>query len=140
MPASILVVDDNRDSLDILCSMLGAQGYVAIPADSGKKALRILETQSVDAVVLDILMPEMDGLTVLDHIRQSPGGAKLPVIMCSAKGDASDILVGYERGADYYLTKPCGQKQLLFGVALALGRSGLPGSTPGDSSNGPLVM
>lgn len=140
MPASILVVDDNLDSLEILCSMLASQGYVPIAADSGKKALEILGKQRVDAVVLDILMPEMDGLTVLDHIRQLPCGAELPVIMCSAKADASDILVGYERGADYYLTKPCGQKQLLFGVALALGRSAVPNNTVLDPNAGPLVM
>lgn len=138
MAESILVVEDNLDTLEILCSVIRAAGFSAIAAPSGKSALEILGKQSVTAVVLDIMMPGMDGLQVLDHIRNSPPTRELPVVVCSAKGEAADLLAGYEHGADYYLPKPCSQKQIVFGLGMVLHRNDLTKS-PGRDIGEPVV-
>lgn len=125
MSETVLVVDDNPDSVAIIRSILEAFGFSVQSAESGAEALQMLEGDLPDAMLLDVMMPEMSGLEVLEQLKKNPRTAKLPVILVTAKTQDEDVLVGYQYGADYYITKPCTAKQLLYGVGLVLGRADL---------------
>jgi DNA-binding response OmpR family regulator len=129
MSRKILVVDDNLDSTMILRSILETHGFAVTVAHSGPEALAQLAREVPDAILLDVMMPEMSGFEVLEAIKASHATSKVPVIMVTAKMQDDDVMTGYQHGADYYITKPCTAKQLLYGIGLVLGR--LPaGSRP----------
>jgi CheY-like chemotaxis protein len=139
MKERILVVDDNPDSIAIIRSILEAFDFSVQAAESGTEALEMLKGDLPNAVLLDVMMPEMSGLDVLEQIKGNPATAKLPVILVTAKTQDEDVLVGYQYGADYYITKPCTSKQLLYGIGLVLGRADLTregeeGGTGGDGN------
>ena len=121
MSARVLVVDDNEDNVQIMSRMLLARGFEVRTARDGKAALRSIEQELPDVVLLDIMMPDMDGIEVLDRIRANPQSASLPVILVTGKGQDDDVLAGYKYGADYYITKPFTARQLLHGIGLVLG-------------------
>ena len=118
----VLVVDDNQDNVRLLCHILGARGFEVEPAYNGLEALAAIERRRPDVVLLDVMMPEMDGMEVLDRIKANPQHAHIPVILVTAKGQDNDLLAGYKFGADYYITKPFTSRQLLYGISLVLGR------------------
>ncbi len=122
MKRTILVIDDNLDSITILRSILESNGFAVLTAQSGQQALDLLKTEAPDVVLCDVMMPEMSGLEVLERIKSTHATSKLPVIMVTAKTQDEDVMVGYQFGADYYITKPCTSKQLLYGIGLVLGR------------------
>jgi CheY-like chemotaxis protein len=122
MSKKILVVDDNVDSIMILRSILETQGYVVRTAQSGVDALELLTHEVPDLVLLDVMMPQMSGIEVLERIKTTHATSKVPVIMVTAKIQDEDVLTGYQHGADYYITKPCTAKQLLYGIGLVLDR------------------
>jgi CheY-like chemotaxis protein len=124
MARGVLVVDDNDDNLRIIREILVARGYAVRIARDGESALRLIDEERPDLVLLDVMMPEMDGMEVLDRIKGSPTYAALPVILVTAKAQDEDLLAGYKYGADYYITKPFTAKQLLYGVGLVLGGNG----------------
>lgn len=115
MALRVLIVDDDARLFELLHSYLAQNGIGAESARDGQIALRLLEAGGFDAVLLDIMMPGMDGLAVLRKIRDSSlgGGADLPVLMLTAKGDETDRVVGLELGADDYLAKPFSPRELL---------------------------
>ncbi|HZP42902.1 MAG TPA: response regulator [Candidatus Binatia bacterium] len=121
MSPAVLIVDDNDDNLRIMREILVARGYEVRVARDGPSALRVLEEQPPDVILLDIMMPEMDGMEVLDRIKGSADLAHIPVILVTAKAADEDLLAGYKTGADYYITKPFTAKQLLYGIGLVLG-------------------
>ena len=121
MSARVLVVDDNEDNVKIMSLILLGKGFEVRPARDGKAALRSIEQERPDVVLLDIMMPDMDGIEVLDRIRANPQSASLPVILVTGKGQDDDVLAGYKYGADYYITKPFTARQLLHGIGLVLG-------------------
>jgi DNA-binding response OmpR family regulator len=104
----------------ILRSILEQNGFTVQAAASGKEALQKLEESIPDVVLLDVMMPEMSGLEVLQAIRDNNATSTLPVMMVTAKIQDDDVLAGYQYGADYYITKPCTSKQLLYGISLVL--------------------
>ncbi|MFQ5667196.1 MAG: PleD family two-component system response regulator [Candidatus Binatia bacterium] len=122
MKRSVLVVDDDRDSVAIIASMLERRGYKVLAAASGTEALGTIEREQVDLVLLDVMMPEMSGLEVLQLIKENAQTGRLPVILVTAKTRDEDLLSGYQYGADYYITKPFTTEQLLYGVNLVLGK------------------
>ncbi|HVN84049.1 MAG TPA: response regulator [Candidatus Binatia bacterium] len=125
MSQKILVVDDNPDSITILQSILETRGYTVLVASSGVEALRIVDGDpKPDLVLLDVMMPEMNGLEVLQKIKETHATARIPVILVTAKTHDDDVLSGYQYGADYYITKPFTAKQLLYGIDLVLGKGG----------------
>jgi two-component system sensor histidine kinase/response regulator len=124
MKRNILVVDDNHDSVLILRSLLETQGFEVATATTGAEALAQIERTIPDVVLLDVMMPEMSGFEVLDRIKTTHATSKVPVIMVTAKMQDEDVLTGYQHGADYYITKPCTAKQLLYGISLVLDRAG----------------
>jgi putative two-component system response regulator len=104
-PKSILVVDDTEANIDILVAILGDQYDVSVALD-GETALEIVEADQPDLVLLDIMMPGVDGYEVLGRMRQSDTTRHIPVVFVSAKGDVDDKLDGLEMGASAYIAKP----------------------------------
>ena len=126
MTARVLVVDDNEDNRHIVEDILRRRGFEVETAASGPLALEAIERQRPDVVLLDVMMPSMSGMEVLDRIKANPQIASIPVIMVTAKAADEDVLAGYKFGADYYITKPFTPRQLLYGLGLVLGRE-VPG-------------
>jgi two-component system OmpR family response regulator len=110
MTLQILIVDDDQRLFELLRDYLAQNDVSARSAADGQIALGLLEQQAVDAVLLDIMMPGLDGLSVLRKIREK---SDVPVIMLTAKGDETDRVVGLELGADDYLPKPFSPRELL---------------------------
>ena len=100
---NILVCDDEKDIVSALNIYLSAEGYEVVPAYSGKQALGIMEQQHIDLVLMDIMMPEMDGLTAVSKLR---GFSNVPVLFLTAKSEDADMILGLNMGADDYITKP----------------------------------
>ena len=124
MPMSaktILVVDDSPTIVSILRDMLKSEGYRVRCAYSGEDALEHLTEETPDLIILDVLMPHMSGLELLSKIKMSPATVSIPVIMLTASGKNDDVLAGYKLGADYYITKPFKQTELLHGIERVLG-------------------
>ncbi|MGR8981160.1 MAG: response regulator [Gammaproteobacteria bacterium] len=104
--ASILVVDDNDDNRNILSRKLARQGHRITMAESGRRALEWLRRAPFDMVLLDIMMPGMDGYEVLDNIKSDPNLRPIPVVIISANKDMDNVVKGIEKGAEDYLSKP----------------------------------
>jgi DNA-binding response OmpR family regulator len=119
----VLVVDDNEDSLRIVESILRSAGFEVCVARDGKQGLEIAEASVPELIILDIMMPVMDGVEALHRLRDSPRTSRIPVILLTAKTQDEDVIAGYQTGADYYMTKPFTAKQLLYGVRLVLGQT-----------------
>lgn len=102
----ILIVDDNEVNRKLLQRMLMDKNYESICAEDGQQALDMLQTEDVDVVLLDIMMPVMDGLTTLKLLRANEKTARLPVILVSALSDSKDVVRGLELGANDYISKP----------------------------------
>lgn len=118
---SILIVDDEKDLLIMTKSIFERAGYTNIvTAASAKDALKILSTKMPDMIILDVMMPEMDGFELLQEIRAT---SKVPVLMLTARGEAEDRFSGFELGADDYLIKPFLPKELLLRVNAILKRA-----------------
>lgn len=115
-----MVVDDDPDAVTILKAVLEAKGYEVISALSGEELFSRLEEKKPDLILLDIMMPKIDGLEVLKRLRGSPPTSVIPVILLTAKVQYQDVLGGYKQGADYYLTKPFTSTQLLNAINLLL--------------------
>jgi adenylate cyclase len=105
-PALILVVDDVADNVDILQMRLEAQGYAVATAADGIEALEKIHELLPDLVLLDVMMPKMDGIETLKRLKADPSLPFTPVILVTAKADATDVIAGLESGGDDYLTKP----------------------------------
>src|SRR5690349_5990339 len=122
MPTRVLVVDDNPDSAIIMRGMLEPRGYSVSVATSGSEALAVIKSAPPDVILLDVMMPEMSGLEVLQHLKEEYTTGRIPVILVTAKTQDDDVVKGYQYGADYYIPKPFTAKQLLYGVELVLGK------------------
>jgi DNA-binding response OmpR family regulator len=120
MPNTILVVDDEKNIVQLARLYLGNDGFKVEEAYDGKQALEKARTVSPDLIVLDVMMPEMDGLSVCKELRKS---SSVPVIILTARGDDVDKIVGLEIGADDYVTKPFNPRELVARVKAVLRRT-----------------
>jgi two-component system OmpR family response regulator len=125
----ILVVDDDANIREVICFALHKAGFATCVADNGSAALERFGREQPELVVLDILMPEMDGTEVCRRLRADPRGARTPIIFVSSKDDEIDRIVGLELGGDDYISKPFSPRELVARVRAVLRRS--PG--PGDA-------
>ncbi|HBY92815.1 MAG: response regulator transcription factor [Ardenticatenaceae bacterium] len=116
----VLVVDDDAPSVKMTSFLLKEEGYDVKTADNGRDALRIIEEEPIDLVILDVMMPHLDGYEVCRRIRQK---YEVPVIFLSAKGETGDKVVGLELGADDYLAKPFEPSELLARVKAVMRRT-----------------
>jgi DNA-binding response OmpR family regulator len=136
MASTVLIVDDNPDSIMVLRTILESKGFKVLSASNGREALSVMDGEIPDAVLLDVMMPDLSGIDVLKRMRGSAATARVPVILVTAKGQDEDLLDGYQHGADYYITKPCTAKQLLYGLSMVLGKplAEAPDQEPDDFS------
>lgn len=115
----ILVVDDHRDIRDPLASYLSKNGYRSLTASHAAQAREIIQKHSIDLIVLDIMMPGEDGLSLCRHLCEN---TKIPVILLTARSDEADRIVGLEMGADDYVIKPFSARELLARIKTVLRR------------------
>lgn len=109
----VLVVDDDPSVRRLVCDVLQAYGYTTAAAADGFSALRMVQSEQPDCVVLDVMMPGLDGHAVLTHIRESEGGSDLPVVMLTAAADDAQAWQAWREGVDYFLAKPFDPDELL---------------------------
>jgi pilus assembly protein CpaE len=134
MPDRILIVDDDLQTLKLIGLMLEEKGYEISVASSGAQALELVEQDLPDLIILDVMMPEMDGYEVARQLRANPETAPIPILMFTAKGGVDDKVTGFEAGADDFLTKPAHPAELASRVKVLLSRSAKPAAAkPGKS-------
>ena len=130
MAYTVLTVDDEPRFIRLIEANLSSAGYEVLTADDGPKAIDTIVDNNPDLVLLDVMMPEMDGFEVLDRIREF---SNVPVIMLTAKGEEADRVEGLNRGADDYVVKPFSATELLARVQAVLRRSQATASAPQES-------
>jgi two-component system alkaline phosphatase synthesis response regulator PhoP len=124
---TILVVEDEINVLDTLAYNLQQEGYKVLTAEDGEQALEVIRHKKLDLIILDIMLPKLDGLAVCRIVRKEPDIAQTPIIMLTARGTQSDKMIGLDSGADDYITKPFELGELLARVRAVLRRA--PGRT-----------
>ncbi len=130
MQKTILIVDDEQDVVDLVRYNLQRAGFAVIPAMDGIAAVAEARDRRPDAIVLDLMLPHMDGLAVCRKLKGDPNTADIPIIMLTAKSLQDDKISGLETGADDYLTKPFSPKELILRLQSLLRRSiGTTGAT-----------
>jgi adenylate cyclase len=112
-PPQILIVEDNPESLDIFQTRLAAHGYEILTASDGEEALAIAREKQPDLILLDIMMPKLNGVEVCRRLKEDPSLPFMPIVMVTALADPKDVVVGLEAGADEYLAKPVDQTALV---------------------------
>jgi CheY-like chemotaxis protein len=122
MSMRILIVDNDGESLKATSATLQARGLAVDLVENGPGALASLESQRPDVILLEVGMPGMSGMEVLDRIRSSPQYAAVPVILVGDRVADEELLEGYKFGADYFLSAPLTPRRLLHAVGLVLGR------------------
>ena len=133
MAEKILIIDDDVDTLKLVGLMLQKQGYQIVAANNGSQGLEQAETENPDLILLDVMMPEMDGYEVTKRLRANPLTANTPILMFTAKTQLDDKVTGFEAGADDYLTKPTHPSELNAHVKALLSRT-----TKGKIATSPL--
>jgi len=113
MPQRILAVDDDKNILRLVQANLERQGYQVVTAVDGKDALQKVDEERPDLIVLDVVMPQMDGFEVLQTLRRNPATRDIPVIMLTGRAEEADVFRGWQSGADMYLTKPFNPLELI---------------------------
>jgi DNA-binding response OmpR family regulator len=111
-PPQILVVDDDQDTVAILSRHLEREGFVPIEANSGAQCLKLVHENEVDVILLDLMMPEMDGFQVVKALRDDPLTAEIPIIMITARDDLDARAEGMRLGVSDFLAKPVFRRQL----------------------------
>jgi DNA-binding response OmpR family regulator len=119
-PARILVADDNPTNRDILQARLEANGYEVLHAGDGEQALSVTRERRPDLILLDIMMPKLDGIEVCRRVKADAALPFTPIILVTAKAETGDVVEGLDAGADEYLTKPIDQKALVARVKALL--------------------
>lgn len=138
MAEKILLVDDDLDTLRLVGLMLQRQGYQIRAASDGPQALAMVESEIPDLVLLDIMMPDMDGYEVARRLRADPRTADIPIIMFTAKAQIDDKVMGFEAGADDYLTKPIQPRELIVHMKAVLARVQKRQTTGEEAADAPL--
>ena len=120
-PGTVLVVDDEDIVREVVCTYLEREGYSTLQASAGRAAVALIESEQPDLIVLDVMLPEIDGYSILAELRKR---ADIPVILLTARTEETDRLLGLELGADDYVVKPFSPRELAARVRTVLRRSG----------------
>ena len=139
VPATILIVDDEREIRELLRYNLEREGYQVLTASAGEEGLARIFSARPDLVLLDLLLPGLSGLEILREVRAEPSTRDLPVLLLTARGAEMDKLLGFERGADDYVTKPFSPREVIARVDAVLRRAGAP-REPEALSAGPVTL
>ena len=133
MPPRILVVEDEPNIRDLVCLHLGLEGYECVPVADGKEAMALAGDKLFDLIILDLMLPGVDGVTITRALRRHGPNRDTPILMLTARREESDKVMGLDSGADDYLTKPFGVRELVARAAALLRRARAPLAPPGDS-------
>jgi DNA-binding response OmpR family regulator len=137
MPRKILVVDDTHNVQVLLSDFLSSQDFEVLAACDGREALDAVHAQQPDLILLDIMMPRMDGYQFISHLRRE---SNLPVIMITARQQEADVIRGFDLGADDYITKPFRLRELLVRIRAVLRRAGPKGADESSLSTGDITL
>ena len=118
----IVVIEDEPDIIEVVSYNLKREGYTVIPVKRGDEGLNAVRNESPHLVILDLMLPGLDGLSICQQMKSDPMVRDIPIIMVSAKGEESDVVIGLELGADDYLAKPFSPRELLARVKAVLRR------------------
>ena len=118
---NILIVEDDKNTRRLMTAVLSANGYTTLTAGNGLDAFKTMETNHVDLIVLDVMMPEMDGYTFAKELRSA--GSDIPILMVSAKVLPADRIEGFRSGTDDYMTKPVDEEEMLLRIQALLRRA-----------------
>ena len=118
----ILIVDDEQDILELVRYNLSKEGYETVCAATGEEAIKINSEQRPDLIVLDLMLPGIDGLEVTKHIRNTNEEENTPIVMLTAKGEEADVVTGLELGANDYISKPFSPRELIARIRAILRR------------------
>jgi len=120
--AKVLVVDDEKDIIELVSYNLEKEGFKVISATASEKALELISSEEPEIIILDLMLPGIDGLDVCRELKRRDQTSSIPIIMLTAKGEESDIVIGLELGADDYMTKPFSPRVLVARVKAILRR------------------
>jgi DNA-binding response OmpR family regulator len=130
----VLVVEDERNIRELVCLHLGLEGYECVPVGDGKEAMTLAAEKPFDLIILDLMLPNMDGVTITRAIRRHGPNRDAPILMLTARREEADKVMGLDSGADDYLTKPFGVRELMARAAALTRRvRGTLTTTDGDS-------
>jgi two-component system, OmpR family, response regulator len=133
----VLVVEDERNIRDLVCLHLGLEGYECVPLADGKEAITVASESAFDLIILDLMLPGIDGVTITRALRRHGPNRNAPILMLTARREEADKVMGLDSGADDYLTKPFGIRELIARAA-ALTRRVRGNLTNGDGDARPL--
>lgn len=136
----ILIIEDEKDILDLIQMYLQQEGFRTLTTMSGLEALKIARSEHPHLMILDVMLPEMDGFEVCRHIRSDPTLSRTPIIMVTARAEHADSIVGLELGADDYMTKPFRPRELVARVKALLRRMDRMEEEEATLRYGPLVL
>ena len=128
----IVVIEDEPDIVEVISYNLKNEGYRVLSVDRGDEGINLIRNQSPSLVILDLMLPGMDGLSVCQQLKSDPIVRDIPIIITSAKSEESDIVIGLELGADDYLTKPFSPRELLARVKAVLRRGPVKANESGE--------
>ena len=128
--ATILIVEDEQDIRELLAYNLEKEGYATVQAADGKEGLELARSRKPDLILLDLMLPKMDGLAVCRELERDSGTVRIPIIMLTARGEDVDRILGFELGADDYLVKPFNIRELLLRIRAILRRQVMVESNP----------
>lgn len=128
--ATILIVEDEQDIRELLAYNLEKEGYATVQAADGKEGLELARSRKPDLILLDLMLPKMDGLAVCRELERDSGTVRIPIIMLTARGEDVDRILGFELGADDYVVKPFNIRELLLRIRAILRRQVMVKSNP----------
>src|SRR6202049_1451327 len=140
MATRILIVEDDPDIAELVARYLDKAGFVSQRASSGKDALQAIAARPPDLLVLDLMLPHVDGLEICRRLRASEPTAAIPIIMLTARAEESERIVGLELGADDYLAKPFSPNELVARVRALLRRTHRGAAKAASVAYGPIVV
>ncbi|MFQ5743868.1 MAG: response regulator [Acidobacteriota bacterium] len=140
--SQILIIEDDPDILELLQYNLEREGFEVLVAEDGETGLREAATRRPSLILLDLMLPGMAGLDVCRQLQRQEETSRIPVVMVTAKGEESDVVLGLELGADDYITKPFGVRELVARVRSVLRRAeaNRPPAVEGRIEQGPIVI
>ena len=133
----VLVVEDETNIRDLVCLHLEVEGYECVPVADGREALTVASEKSFDLIILDLMLPGVDGVTITRAIRRQGPNRDAPILMLTARREEADKVMGLDSGADDYLTKPFGVRELVARAAALMRRARAP-LAPADNEAPPV--
>ncbi|RPI48904.1 MAG: DNA-binding response regulator, partial [Acidobacteria bacterium] len=138
-PRSVLVVEDEKNIRDLVCLHLDLEGYECVAVADGREAMLLAGEKRFDLIILDVMLPGVDGVTITRAIRRHGPNRDVPILMLTARREEADKVMGLDSGADDYLTKPFGVRELVARAAALLRRARAPIAT-GDVDGRPVSI